>query len=157
MKQIPLHPVGSLPVNGRSCQGCTKCCEGWLTGEIDGELITIGNPCSRADVGRGCKDYSNRPENPCVSFHCDWLINPDVPEVFAPKDINTILVKREEEGIRYYQVVEAGEKLDSSVLSWAIQYCMLNSYNMYWTAGGIPTYFGSSDFVEYMNTRHAIL
>ena len=52
----------NLPVvEGRSCDGCTKCCEGYLAGEIQGKQMGFGKPCFLVEIGKGCNDYENRP------------------------------------------------------------------------------------------------
>ena len=82
----------NLPVvEGRSCDGCTKCCEGYLTGEIQGKQMGLGQPCFLVQIGKGCNDYENRPEFPCKAFQCEWLINESIPENLKPSFSNLII------------------------------------------------------------------
>jgi len=53
----------------RPCGDCTMCCK----------LIGVGPPldkpmnrwCEHCDIGKGCKIYSDRPEE-CKTFYCGW-------------------------------------------------------------------------------------
>lgn len=103
----------------RSCDGCTKCCEGWLSGEAYGHKFWPGMPC-HYKTQKGCSIYNNRPENPCKVFQCEWLVNKDIPEWMKPNLINAIITKVEEDNKSYVHIHEAGSKLDSKVLSWFV-------------------------------------
>ena len=41
-----------------------------------------------------------------------------------PDDVNAILVRRRKNNLDYLEITEAGEKLRSEVLSWAVMYCL---------------------------------
>jgi uncharacterized cysteine cluster protein YcgN (CxxCxxCC family) len=101
----------------RSCDGCTKCCEGWLHGEAHKHFFWPGRPCHFKSQ-KGCSIYQNRPDNPCKSFKCEWLMNEVVPVWMKPDQINAIIVVRQENDKIFWEVSEAGSKLDSKVLSW---------------------------------------
>ena len=59
----------------RQCGTCTKCCEGHLVGTINGKEMYPGKPCYLLQIGKGCSDYENRPEEPCKAFNCQWITN----------------------------------------------------------------------------------
>ena len=59
----------------RSCGSCTKCCEGWLSGEALGHKFYPGKPCHFIAIGKGCSVYAKRPQEPCVSYKCGWISN----------------------------------------------------------------------------------
>lgn len=101
----------------RSCDGCTKCCEGWLWGEAHGHKFWPGRPCHFMS-NKGCSIYENRPDQPCKSFKCEWLENNEIPEWMKPDVSNVIIYKREENGKKILEFTEAGSRLDSKVLSW---------------------------------------
>lgn len=101
----------------RSCDGCTKCCDGWLWGEAHGHKFYKGRPCHFIGPN-GCTIYDKRPESPCRTFRCEWLINEDIPAWMKPDKINAIIVKRTEDNKEYYEINEAGSTLDVRVLSW---------------------------------------
>ena len=140
----------NLPVvEGRSCDGCTKCCEGYLAGEIQGKQMGFGKPCFLVEIGKGCNDYENRPEIPCKAFQCEWLINESIPEDLKPSTSNLIISRRFlNEKISYIEFVEAGSKLDSEVLSWAIENSLANDVNIVWTIAGNIYWLGDDEFCD---------
>lgn len=133
-------------MNSRSCAGCTKCCEGWLTGEALGQTFYPGKPCHFISIGKGCSVYAKRPKEPCQSFKCAWLIDKNIPEWMKPSDINTILTYKEINGIPYLSVIEAGSVLSAKVLTWVIQYALSNKINLYWQVEGGTNWVGSPEF-----------
>lgn len=134
----------------RECGTCTKCCEGWLTGEALGYKFYQGKPCHFVAIGKGCAVYAKRPKDPCVSYKCAWLTNDAIPEWMKPSEINTIIDERIEEGIKYLSVNEAGSKLDSAVLTWIIEYALANQLNLLWTVNGGEHWIGSPEFNKFM-------
>lgn len=140
----------------RSCGECTKCCEGYLYSDInfeDGRIIEMGpNPCPILQIGKGCGDYENRPQNPCRGFQCEWLRQPDVyPDEMRPDKILAIFSLQEVEGVPYLRITEAGARLDAEVLSHAIKLTLMNKFNIYWEVEGKIHWFGNKDFVTIMN------
>ena len=101
----------------RTCDGCIKCCEGWLWGEAHGHKFWPGRPCHFMS-DKGCSIYEKRPYEPCKSFKCEWLVNESIPEWMKPDLINAIIYIREEQGKTFWEITEAGSKLDTKVLSW---------------------------------------
>lgn len=77
----------------RECNGCTACCEGWLSGEAHGHYFQPGRPCHFKCEG-GCSIYEKRPENPCKTFICEWLVNPELPEWMKPSVSKVITMKK---------------------------------------------------------------
>lgn len=139
--------------NKRTCGSCTKCCEGWLSGEALGHSFYPGKPCHFISIGKGCSVYSKRPKDPCVSFKCAWLIDENIPEWMKPNDINAILSGKEINGIPYLSLIEAGERLDSKVLSWVIQFTIKNKINFYWQIDGGVNYIGVPEFINAMQNQ----
>lgn len=152
-----------LPVvDGRSCQDCTKCCEGHLRADIKGNFMGVKDdgtvqPCIFVSRGSGCNDYENRPINPCRVFKCDWLTNEQMPESFKPNRSNAIFTTRTVNGIEYMKLIEAGRKLDSEVLSWAIEYALMNNINFSWRVLDNIFWIGSEEFNEMMNKDYPLL
>lgn len=155
-------------VEGRSCEGCTKCCEGHLRADIklsDGRTSWIGqeedtgnfHPCGFLKQGVGCGAYEERPYSPCQLFKCDWLTNPDMPESFKPSRSNAIFTTRTVNGIEYMKLIEAGRKLDSEVLSWAIEYILMNGINFSWRVQKNIFWIGSEDFNIMMDKDYPLL
>lgn len=135
----------------RECGTCTKCCEGWLNGEALGHKFYLGRPCHFVAIGKGCTAYAKRPKEPCVVYKCAWLSDERIPEWFKPNDINAIIDWHKVENITYLRINETGSRLDSRVLSWAIQFALNNKINLYWKIDGGENWFGESEFVEAMN------
>ena len=101
----------------RECNGCTACCEGWLDGQVQGHYFQPGRPC-HFKCESGCAIYQQRPENPCRSFVCEWLVNLEIPEWMKPSVSKIIIKKKRWKGGEYLSVMEMGEKIDSIVLNW---------------------------------------
>lgn len=144
----------NLPVvQGRSCEGCTKCCEGYLAGEVLNKKVDLNNPCFLVEIGKGCKDYENRPEFPCKTFQCDWLVNPEIPDFLKPSESNVIMSTRPmNKKINYLEIIEAGSKLDSEVLTWSIGYSMEKDINIVWNINGNQYWLGDDDFCDFIES-----
>ena len=104
----------------RSCDGCTKCCDGWLSGNAYGVKFSVGKKCQWS-TKKGCSIYELRPYDPCVTFKCFWKTNSIVPEEFKPNLINTILVERIFHNYKYLDICFAGNLVSIEVLNWAIK------------------------------------
>ena len=130
----------------RECDGCAKCCEGWLSGEAYGHAFYKGRPCFF--LNKTCSIYDTRPDQPCRTFKCAWLSEDIFPHWMKPNLIDTIITHRRSGNIEFYSVVEAGSKLDSKVLSWLVQWALNNKKNlMYYIEGGMNR-IGSKEFLE---------
>jgi hypothetical protein len=119
----------------------------------DGKTFKLGGaPCPILQIGVGCGEYENRPQNPCGGFQCEWLRQPDVyPEEMRPDRVGAIFSLQDVEGVQYLRITEAGQKLDAEVLSHAIKITLINRYNLYWEVNGKMHWFGNKDFVTIMN------
>ena len=136
----------------RSCENCTKCCEGFLSGEVNGKNFYPGNPCHFVVIGKGCSIYKDRPKDPCVSYQCAWRNDDFLPMWMKPNLINTIIDWRETDGgIKYLCAREAGEKMNSTVLTWLIEYCIINSINFLWYVDGGEHWIGTEEFLLDIN------
>lgn len=133
----------------RKCGECTACCEGWLEGEALGHKFYRGRPCHF--LGDGCCSiYSVRPEDPCKSYKCMWLTSNAIPNWMRPDKCGVILTQRSEKGIPYVHATETDRKMDSAVLSWVIQACFNNGWNLRYTIDHGNNYLGSKEFAEVM-------
>jgi len=106
-----------IKIIGRSCDGCSKCCEGWLSGEAYGYKFSPGLRC--AFLNKGCSIYPNHPDDPCKSFECEWKSNRSLPEWLKPDKVNAIILKKYLEKHQYYMIVAAGSTIDTKVKKWA--------------------------------------
>lgn len=136
----------NLPLINRSCNDCTKCCEGWLAGDIRGYKMYPGKNCHFLELNVGCKEYDNRPQEPCRDFECEWLINQDVPLSLKPSIVGSMFVTKYVNSIKYLLLVEAGNKMDSEVLSWGLSYCLANNLNFCWHVSDKIFWIGSDEF-----------
>ncbi len=114
MKTIP------IVLENRKCDGCTKCCEGWLSGISYGYEFFRGRKCFFL-AEKSCSIYLDRPEDPCKKFNCAWLIDNRIPFWMKPNKINAIVKIIKLLDIEYIELIEAGDKLDVEVLSWFVQ------------------------------------
>jgi hypothetical protein len=158
-----------LPIiDGRSCEGCTKCCEGHLRADIklsDGRTSWIGqeedtgnfHACGFLKKGKGCGAYKDRPISPCVMFKCDYLTDPTMPDTFKPSRSNAIFTTRNIKDIEYTMLIEAGRKLDSEVLSWAISKHLEDGTNFAWRVLGNIFWIGSEEFNNMMAEDYPLL
>ena len=108
--------------NKRTCGDCTACCDGWLSGNVNGHDFYPGMPCHYSGCN-GCSIYEDRPESPCKTYSCEWLMNTEVPEWMKPNESGVILTGKQKEGpdgtiFQYLEVLEMGKKIDSSILNW---------------------------------------
>lgn len=141
-----------LPIFSRSCGDCTKCCEGWLEGVVYGHKMYRG--CNCHFLESSCKIYEDRPDSPCKSYNCAWLQEEDFPGWMKPNLSSVIITKRSirvpsEEGMKkvdYYDVIESGRKMDSSVLNWLVHWSLEKEKNIAYELDGKVHALGSEEF-----------
>jgi hypothetical protein len=141
-----MHGSGTTPGKiTRTCDGCTKCCEGWLTGEAHGHQFYRGRPCFF--LNKTCTIYEDRPPV-CRNFKCRWLDEDIFPEWMKPDLVDVIINKEVFNNIEYYVLVEAGKLLDVRVLSWMIQWVINNNKNLLYYIDNGMNRIGSKEFLE---------
>ena len=136
-------------LRSKSCSGCTKCCEGYLSANIKGHEMSLGKPCPFVIKDVGCADYKTRPVDPCVGFECEWRRNPYFEDWLSPKVSGVVFTRQvlKPKNLMYLKLTEAGSSLTPEVLNWAVKYAEKNSLNLVWDGG----YVGSSEFVSEMS------
>lgn len=85
-------------------------------------------------------------------------MNEDIPEWMKPSEINAIVHRRtwrdKEGNLRWYlSVVEAGEVLQSKVLSWILQYCLHKQIDVKYEIEGGANWIGSQEFVAHLSEK----
>jgi hypothetical protein len=65
-----------------------------------------------------------------------------------PNLINQIIKKNVTNQFTYYELIEAGEKIDSSILNWFIQAAIHGKMNVKYTLEGLPYYIGDPYFCK---------
>lgn len=101
----------------RSCGSCTACCEGWLSSKIID--MEPGRPCMHC-TGQGCAIYPDRPEDPCKSFQCGWLMEGSpMPEALRPDRAGAIVIfNRQWRRWRIIVAMPVGAEIPADTLEW---------------------------------------
>jgi hypothetical protein len=146
-----------LGKNARTCEGCTKCCDGWLAAKIEDQQLQPGSPCKYVDCGVGCTIYNDRPEEVCSTFQCGWKDGEVVPEQFSPKEIGQIITVQQLEEMEYILVAYAGKEIASDFLSWLVTFAVARQLNVEWSVNGQPHMLGSQTFIEARHRQLALL
>jgi len=107
----------------RSCDTCTKCCEGWLSGNAYEHQFYPGVPC--AYLGKGCTIYKNRPENPCKTFVCEWLADESIPYWMRP-DLSGVILRRDDDVV---EMIECNPPLQAQPLEWFLTAYITGKYD----------------------------
>ena len=144
----------------RKCDGCTACCEGWLEGVAHGKPFYPGRPCHFSGCD-GCSIYEYRPESPCKTYSCEWLVNNDVPEWMKPDRSKVIITRREyttPSGTTemYLDVAETGEKIDSTVLNWLLGLHIAKQVQLRIQIAGGLNWYGTKDFLDATGCKVAL-
>lgn len=140
----------------RSCGTCTKCCEGWLSGEAHGYKFSPGNPCFFLQQNVGCQIYDIRPKDPCESFNCLWIIDENIPEWMYPKTNEAIPIKSAIDGVEYIKIVWSGSKINDTTIQWWIEWAQKNNKNLAWDDKP-DSFIGSEEFIYKMKKLRNLL
>jgi len=127
---IGIRLMNSLDKN---CDGCTKCCEGYLSANIKGHEMDFNKPCFfLKGIGIGCGDYKNRPEDPCQVFKCGWLQDDDnsIPDWMKPNLSNAIILLRIIDGERVLKLRQCGNYIEPNVIAWFFQWALERTNNI---------------------------
>ena len=138
--------------NKRTCGDCTACCDGWLSGNVNGHDFYPGMPCHYSGCN-GCSIYEDRPESPCKTYSCEWLVNPEVPEWMKPSDSGVILTGKQRESPdgskqTYLEVLELGKKIDSTVLNWLFRLYLRTNIPIKVQIDGGYNWYGTTEFFQ---------
>ena len=141
-----------LPIYSITCGDCTKCCEGWLEGVVHGYKMYRG--CSCHFLEKSCSAYESRPENPCKSYNCAWLLEDKFPSWMKPSLSGVIITKlmmkiptnNGMNQVEYYNVTETNSKIDSSVLNWLIHWALDSDINLVYELEGKIHAIGKQEF-----------
>lgn len=141
----------------RQCEGCTACCEGWLSGEALGKRFFPGQPCHWMSCN-GCTIYEDRPSL-CTDFSCAWISNHFLPEWFKPTESNAITrwqtwkdideCTPEDRGGVYLVVLETGGKIKHNCMTWLTNYASAGMLNVKYQLEGRWHWMGSDSFTQW--------
>jgi hypothetical protein len=133
--------------SGKPCDKCSKCCEGWLTGNAYGFEFKPGTPC-KFITGSGCGIYAARPEDPCKTFRCHWKTNPRMPDWMRP-DLNGVITLVRYLGTHRYLVLHStGQVPDPRVLTWADEWAESGGNVIFYSYDGVKTFSKNNEFIE---------
>jgi uncharacterized cysteine cluster protein YcgN (CxxCxxCC family) len=136
----------------RSCDGCTRCCEGWLSGNAYGYDFYPGKKCHFL-TSKSCSIYSVRPENPCKTFQCQWKENTQIPDWLKPDKCNTILLRRKYESYTYWFMVHTGKTVDPRVYEWANEQAGKGKHLMGYEFQQLKIFSQDQGFIDAMTER----
>jgi hypothetical protein len=141
--------------NTRECNGCTACCEGWLTGEVNGHKFSPSVPCYYK-TSAGCSIYKDRPQEPCKSFSCDWIINESFPEWMKPTESGTLSFIRpfpkKDGSVMSYRTVVETRPMATEVLFFYMRQFLADNIPLRIQLNGNWHFFGPQDWVEAVAT-----
>lgn len=147
---IPIQPVAK-----RECGECRKCCEGWLVGhvftqDVVNHELKVGSPCPHVSA-KGCGVYAKRPEQPCRSFVCGWLLPASpFPENFKPDQLGVIVVPIMWRQQRAWILTPAGKSPGGEVMEWMREYSRTTGEPHLIKSPGKMLCYGSVDFQQDM-------
>ncbi len=142
----------------RECGDCTACCEGWVTGDIEGQRMSPGVPCQHC-TQTGCAIYERRPVEPCREFVCAWLMQPSpLPDDMRPDKCGAI-VKWKQKWKKWWimHVLPTGEEIPQATLERLIPIArqarmpmlmVRNEFEGSKCVGHFEQGFGPPDFLE---------
>lgn len=104
----------------RGCNGCSKCCEGYLTADIYSFDMSLQGGSCRFLLKNQCGIYPVRPEL-CKRFLCGWRENTSIPDYMQPSLSQVILLGRYIENYFYYRLVKCSLEVKEYVFIWADQ------------------------------------
>ena len=107
----------------RLCMPCTACCAGWLSASVLGQTIAAGKPCQYS-TAKGCGVYDERPDVPCRSYMCSWIIEESpLPDWMRP-DLGgaIVLLSMPWHGEKVISAIPAGQLIPERALNWLMAY-----------------------------------
>ena len=140
----------------KSCGECTACCSGLLSGVAHGHVFYPGRPCF-FKAKSGCSIYEDRPESPCKSYRCGYLIHPFFPEWMRPDQCGVIATPRihsykdgeETKYIQYLQLSEYKPPMSAVTLWWFVERYLDGSIpNLLITLNGGSQRLGTAEFFK---------
>ena len=116
-------------INQRNCQPCTACCEGWIDFKTPVVKAHLGKPCAHCDKG-GCKIYSDRPLDPCQTFHCAWRVEGSLLPLAMRPDQSGVIVMTDQlqwQGEDVITAVATGSRIPARTFHWLCSLAQLTS------------------------------
>ena len=130
----------------RQCGECTACCDGWVTGIINGHEMYPGQPCHyRGD--HCCTIYETRPKYPCRDFMCGWLqAGSPFPDDWRPDRSGIMVITMKWRGRNAYVLRSAGRDPDAGILAWMREMSLRTGSPFFYEENGERLGFGPPEF-----------
>lgn len=121
-----MNAIDSQQPTSRECGPCNMCCQGWLKGHVKAKEfqheLKLASPCP-ASTPRGCGIYETRPDHPCRSFKCGWLVEGSpFPEEYRPDKTGVVIVQLSWRSKRAWVLATAGKVPDEAMREYMRQY-----------------------------------
>ena len=141
----------------RECGGCTACCEGHLFGQAHGLQFYAGRPCHFKGKD-GCTIYKDRPEDPCKTFKCAWLVDDRsvFPEWMRPDKSGVIVQVKywgENKDKQYLYISECGEPVRSEILNWIFTFHVTSQIPISVQVNRGWTNYGPIEFIQELSGK----
>ena len=151
----PPPDAAAQPHAPRSCGPCTRCCDGWLEGEVRGHRMYPGQRCHFV-ADAGCTIYADRPPSPCRSFVCGWMQPAsELPDEWRPDRIGVIVVVTHWRGAPAKILVSAGNDPGEAVLDWLRAQAQATRTPFFYEQRGERYGYGPPEFQREMAQRVA--
>ena len=134
----------------RACGTCTACCDGWVEGTIYGHEMKPGTPCHFRGAGC-CTIYERRPQEPCRSFVCGWLMpGSPFPDDFRPDRLGVMIVASRWRQRPAFILRSAGRDPDEALLTWMRTFSVQSGAPFFYEQAGERFGFGPAEFQQEM-------
>lgn len=134
----------------RLCGNCTHCCDGTLSANVRGHEMSPGIPCFFVQLNKGCKDYENRPDDPCKEYMCEWLAETFIPIEWKPDKVGWLITSVQGEKFKYLKLMPSGNFPTEEHLNWFKEYLYSNNLNGAWHTKDRLFWQGSDEFEDEM-------
>ena len=119
----------------RECGGCTLCCLGTLTVQVNEHKVYPGHACPHVvDSGCGIFGDPSRPDI-CKGYLCAWMQHPDMPDWMRPDKVGFMLTEADSYPSSVMLTADfASGQIDGTALLYAIEWCKVKKKTMFYTA-----------------------
>ncbi len=147
--------IAIAPQAARACGTCTACCDGWVTGIIDGHEMYPGQPCHFRGENC-CSIYETRPKYPCRDFVCGWLqAGSPFPDEFRPDRLGVMVISMKWHGRDAYVLRAAGRDPDDALVAWMQALSARTGNPFFYEREGERFGYGPPEFQQEMAERVA--
>ena len=137
----------------RECGDCTMCCQGFLTANIHGYVMSPGIPCHFVGDNScgGCTIYEDRPEI-CSGYECMWKKTPSMPEWMKPNKSDVLLTQHtitfDDVEYHYINLKEGYNAIRGDVLNYVMRTCLQYNINLNYEVNGAWYWQGDETWMK---------